>query len=369
VRAPEPILGLLGSKDRSCEVPLARLEQLRAEGNAKLIAFLKEQTGRTEKALARALEPQMFEDEQKLRVACDNDEALVEHVCPFAALLRLDSMDYPVVIAAQSVYVTQGTDRRSSGTHYTPRSLTEPIVQHALEPIVYEGPAEGKPRAEWRLRPAKDLLSIKVCDMTMGSGAFLVQACRYLAGLLVEAWDEVERQNPGKVLISPEGELSSAEPDERALPRDPHERLIHAQRLIADRCLYGVDINSLAVEMAKLSLWLVTLQKDRPFTFLDHALRHGDALLGVDMEQLRTWSLERARIGDAARQMSWFEGLIGKALEAAIDLRRRIARISDLSIRETQEKARLLKQADEAMDLVKLGADLLVSTGLAAQSD
>src|SRR5207248_9485473 len=121
---------------------------------------------------------------------------------------------------------------------------------------------------------------------------FLVQACRYLAGLLVEAWDEVERQNPGKVLISPEGELSSAEPDERALPREPRERLIHAQRLIADRCLYGVDINPMAVEMAKLSLWLITLQKDRPFTFLDHALKCGDSLLGVTkIEQVEDFTL------------------------------------------------------------------------------
>jgi hypothetical protein len=60
---------------------------------------------------------------------------------------------------------------------------------------------------------------------------------------------------------------------------------------VVERCLYGVDRNPLAVEMAKLSLWLLTLQRNRPFTFLDHAIRCGDSLLGVDLKQLSTWSL------------------------------------------------------------------------------
>src|SRR5947209_14636340 len=94
--------------------------------------------------------------------------------------------------------MTEGTDRRSSGTHYTPRSLTEPIVQYTLEPLVYVGPAEGTPKAEWTLRSARELLDLKVCDMACGSGAFLVQACRYLSERLVEAWEDIERKaQPG----------------------------------------------------------------------------------------------------------------------------------------------------------------------------
>jgi len=369
VRASDPILGLVGGKDRVCEAPLPTLERLRQGDLSSLVAYLKEQTGRSEKALAKALEPQMFVDEQRLRASCDNDEDLFERVRPFAALLRFDTMEYPVVVTAGSVYVTQGNDRRSTGTHYTPRSLTEPIVRHTLEPVVYVGPAEGKPREEWRLRPPNDLLALKVCDMTMGSGAFLVQACRYLASLLVEAWDTKERQNPGRVTISPEGDLSTGASDERPLPRDVNERLILAQRLVADRCLYGVDINEMAVEMAKLSLWLITLQKNRPFTFLDHAFRHGDALLGVDLEQLRTWSLARDRTSQQARQIAWFEGLIGKALDVAIDRRRKIEHISDIDIRDVEEKERLLQEATDAIELARLGGDLLVATGLARQAD
>src|SRR5947209_20625810 len=100
--------------------------------------------------------------------------------------------------------MTEGTDRRSSGTHYTPRSLTEPIVRYTLEPLVYVGPAEGKPKEEWTLRSARELLDLKVCDMAMGSGAFLVQACRYLAERLAEAWEETERGSDGRVVVTPE---------------------------------------------------------------------------------------------------------------------------------------------------------------------
>ena len=112
-----------------------------------------------------------------------------------------------------SVFVTAGTDRRSSGTHYTPKSLTEPIVQYTLEPLVYVGPAEGLPKDQWKLRSAKELLALKICDMACGSGAFLVQACRYMAARLLEAWDAVQRANPGTVRITPEGEaLDRASP-------------------------------------------------------------------------------------------------------------------------------------------------------------
>jgi hypothetical protein len=200
---------------------------------------------------------------------------------------------YPVIVPTGSVYVTAGDDRRSSGTHYTPRSLTEPIVQYTLEPLVYTGPSEGLPREQWTLRLAKELLDLKICDMACGSGAFLVQACRYMADRLLEAWDAVQRANPGTVRITPEGQLSTGQPGETLLPEDLRERQTVALRLVAQRCIYGVDKNPLAAEMAKLSLWLLTLAKDKPFEFLDHAIRCGDSLVGIsDLEPLRQFDLE-----------------------------------------------------------------------------
>ncbi len=90
-------------------------------------------------------------------------------------------------------------------------------------------------------------------------------------------------------------------------------------RLVADRCLYGVDKNPLAVEMAKLSLWLITLQKDRPFSFLDHALRAGDSLLGIaHVDQLLDWSLARKTGPTTA---TFLTEPLRRALQRAITLR------------------------------------------------
>src|SRR5690606_22057911 len=143
----------------------------------------------------------------------------------------------------------------------------------------------------------------KVCDMAMGSGAFLVQACRYLSERLVEAWADVSGKlsatgapsaDPQSLLpdprITPEGRPATGDPAETIIPKSDEERLTLARRLVVDRCLYGVDKNHLAVEMAKLSLWLITLDKNRPFTFLDHALRHGDSLIGADEEMFLRWA-------------------------------------------------------------------------------
>ena len=160
-RATTPVLGLFGSIANESEVALETLEELAAKSEQVLIDFLEEQTGRTLNAIKNALTvspmPKRF-SRADLMAACDNNAALFERVLPFAGLLRTDTFDKPVVITADSVYVTQGSDRRTTGTHYTPRSLTEPIVQHTLDPLVYIGPAEGKPQEEWQLRPAAEIL-------------------------------------------------------------------------------------------------------------------------------------------------------------------------------------------------------------------
>src|ERR1019366_7559714 len=259
-----------------------------------LIEVLEEETGRSAKALEKILKNDVeAEDFHKIMVACGQDKELAERIIQFRGLLRRYSFERLVVVLPGGIYVGQGSARRSTGTHYTPRSLTEPIVQHTLEPLVYQGPAEGLPKEQWRLRSPKEILDLKVCDMAMGSGAFLVQACRYLSERVVEAWENLEKEHPGEVLITPEGGFSQGEPSERLIPKEAAERLAIARRLVADRCIYGVDINSMAVEMAKLSIWLITVDKSRPFTFLNHAFKCGDSLLGIcRFKQLETFSLD-----------------------------------------------------------------------------
>ena len=239
-RATETTLSLIAAKGDEPEVALSELERLRTKGEAELLKFLsdKDVTGRSENALKKALDnPVEGDAAKKIRAAC-GDESTYNRLRPFSALIRTDTFDRPVVIRKGSVFVTAGTDRRSSGTHYTQKSLTEPIVQYTLEPLVYIGPAEGKPKEEWKLRSAKELLDLKICDEACGSGAFLVQACRYLSELLVEAWEDAEKRHPGVPGITPDGTASTGEAKEQLIPKDTNEtaRSMPADSLPSGAC-------------------------------------------------------------------------------------------------------------------------------------
>jgi hypothetical protein len=369
VRSPAPVLGLKGTKYEEPEIELATLEAWLKKPEQDYLKLLKDITKRSESALKKDLAidpnsqalPAMFL--QRLMTVCENDRVLYDRVLPFVGLLRVDTLDYPVAIGSKMVYVTAGTDRRSSGTHYTPRVLTEEIVKYTLEPLVYTGPAEGLPQAEWQLKSAVELLQLKVCDIAMGSGAFLVQTCRYLAERLVEAWAQDTQDKNQDLRILPNGSLSAGEVSEDILPIDPAEQLLVARRLVADRCLYGVDKNPLAVEMAKLSLWLITLAKGRPFTFVDHALKCGDSLLGLTRaEQIEYLSLNPDR---NAEQLPMGANTWRSILQSAIEQRRKLEFFSVNGIGDLREKERLFAQAEAAIDRLRFVGDYLIARALA----
>ena len=282
-QANEILLGLKGDKShQNPEVSLSQLESLRLDSDKKLIDYVVEMTGRSAIAKEYAAEPDLTYLPYLSKI-CRGDKVLEGRVRPFLNWLRTSEWGEPVVYHKDSFFVTEGRDRRSSGTHYTPKQLTEMEVREALEPIVYIGPALGWPRSEWKLRTPAEILALKVCDVAMGSGAFLVQVCRYLADRLVESWSASE--SAGKAIAS-DGTVTEFPPND-PMSKLQEDRLCEARRLVAEKCLYGVDINPLAVELAKLSLWLITTSKGRPFSFLDHNLKSGDSLLGVsDVEQL-----------------------------------------------------------------------------------
>jgi hypothetical protein len=357
-RAAEPILGLIGSKDIPIPfVSLGDLESWRNQGDEVLIEKLSEITKRTPATLKRAIEHPETINGSKLLIACCQDVTLFERAVRFASLIRNDSFEQPVVILTKGIHIAKGSDRRSTGTHYTPKSLTEPIVQHTLEPLVYIGPTEGLPKEEWRLRTPKEILGLKICDMAMGSGAFLVQTCRFLAERLVESWEKAEVNHPGEVLITPEGDFSKGSIHERLIPKEPEERMAIARRLITDRCLYGVDVNPMAVEMAKLSLWLITVQRDRPFTFVDHALKCGDSLLGVTtIDNIANFSI---RPGNWPMTFAMAE-LIG-AVQFASVKRSELERLSSNEHSQIENKSRLHAEVESATEKVKLLADCLVA--------
>ena len=361
VRANEPVLGIKGTRKKEPEIPLATLEGLLEQGQDKLIEYLKEETGRSVAALRRTLDEGSLLDEHKLLIACDHDETLLTRLRLFAGLIREDSFERPLVVLTDSVYVTSGSTRRSTGTHYTPPSLTHPVVQHTLEPLIYEGPAEGWPREQWKLKSPKEILDLKICDMAMGSGAFLVQVCRYLAERLVEAWENEERKHPGEVLITPDGKFSEGSPSERLVPADTNERIAIARRVVADRCLYGVDINPMAVEMAKLSIWLITVDANRPFTFLDHAFKCGDSLLGItSLEQLENFSLRPG----GGKQQAFATLNLWRHIDEAKKKREALELMPSDTPEQIAAKAALYAEAEESVAKLNAAADVLVAVEL-----
>jgi len=260
-----------------------------------------------------------------------------------------------------SMVLQPSDERRRSGSHYTPRSLTEPIVRKALEPVLVgwdsdpDTPRQDRnplfagwdsdpdtPRQDRNpiLRPA-DILALKVCDMAVGSGAFLVEACRQLGDVQVKAW-HIHQQVP-------------------RIPPDEDE-VLHARRLVAQRCLYGVDKNSMAVDLAKLSLWLATLAKDHPFTFLDHALRCGDSLVGLTREQI-----VRFHWKDGPQQQMLGAEHVRERLQAATRCRQEILEAGDEVAFDLKQQK--LTVADDSLNLVRFAGNLAVAAFFAADKD
>jgi hypothetical protein len=288
------------------------------------------------------------------------DHELADQVTPFLGLLSFDELGLPAIFPPASRYVTRSHRRAATGTHYTPRPLAEEVAEGALQPLVYRpGPLETSDEMQWRIRPSKQILELKVADIAMGSGAFLVAACRYLADHLIKAWlDEGDAEALALDLHRTAGRVGAdAEAD---------QLLLKARREITEHCLYGVDINPLAVEMAKLSLWLITMDTERPFGFLDDRLAVGDSLLGlVSLEQLESLHVDakegrRLHHGTLDFASEWRD-----KLAQAADLRRKITATGGVTIRDIEHKARLLAQAEKLSGEITTVADAITATGLA----
>lgn len=355
-RTAEVTLELDATKSaQSPWVTLAELESARLDGTERLTDLLQQRSGssasRVRNDLSKSVDDTLAD---RLLAVCHGDTALRDRIKPFAYLVRTDPWGYPLVYPAGAFIVTTGSDRRETGTHYTPKSLTEAIVAETLTPIAYVGPAEGVPRTEWALKSPAKLLDLKICDPAMGSGAFLVQACRWLADRLVESWAQAEALG---MMINVDGRVVDADANEESLSRQTETRTIVARRLIAERCLYGVDLNPLAVELAKLSIWLVTLAKGRPFGFLDHNLRCGDSLLGIHhVDQLTQLSMNPTGQG----QLRLFGRNVERAVREAIELRSRLREMPIRDIRDVEAMAHLDADARRRLEVPECIADAFI---------
>lgn len=306
------IVGLVGSSGSEPEVPLDTLNDL-AETNptdAKLadaiIAWAKDhQPGSkapTKAALTKALAAgDAMEDAELALLAVTRDAELRTELRTWIGIIRRDLRNRPVVILPGGLMVVETPSRATSGAHYTPRSLAEHIVEHALEPLVYQpGPHQTADRTQWKLLASDDILDLNVADIACGSGAFLVAAARYLSKRLVEAWHHEGVAHGGA-----------------------HELEVRAIRQVVASCLYGADINEMAVEMCKLSLWLVSLDPKLPFSFVDDKILCGNSLLGLtSARQLEAMHIDPAK---APRATSLFDLDVEDVLRRAVRLRERLA--------------------------------------------
>lgn len=357
-RAEETILGLVGKEGEEPEVPLSVLESFAEKHNRDVakavIAWIKEhQPGAkppTASALAKALAAEDSDAERAL-LAITRDEGMRGRLRPWIGIIRKDLRGRPVVIQRGGLVVTETPSRRNAGAHYTPRSLAEEVVKYALEPLVYSpGPHETDDRTEWRLVSSDRIRSLRVADIACGSGAFLVAAARFLARKLVDAWAQ-------------EG---ASEADQ------PGEALRDAVRQVVACCLYGVDINEMAVEMCKLSLWLVSLDRDKPFSFVDNKVFVGNSLLGItDLDQLEAQHIypraatnrafEFDRAGRYTKELD-----VGTILDDVSRRRRELASEVDAKdpARSTKTKQRLQRENEKSLATLNRVADAVVAVGL-----
>ena len=314
--AESRVLAIKAGKNNRTPVFVALDELLKRKGKDR-IKDLKENVGRSLTA-AQAMPVEAAATVEDLAAALDS---------------MVDERGSPRhVVAPAGTPILQPTDeRRRTGSHYTPRSLTQPIVAHALEPAFERLGPDATP---------EQILDLKVCDPAMGSGAFLVEACRAIATRLVKAWERWPETRP-------------------VIPADEDEEL-HARRLVAQRCLYGVDKNPRAVDLAKLSLWLATLAKDHEFTFLDHALKCGDSLVGLTPEQIAAANWDSSKPG-----LPLLRPLVAERVAEADRARAEIRSAPDDTMRAIQEQRH--KHVETRLSPVRLLGDAVIAAFFSAE--
>jgi methylase of polypeptide subunit release factors len=355
------VLGLVGKDGEEPEMPLATINDLYNDHGgdpkkfaAALVAWVKDHqpaaTSKTAAALAKLIDKEPAGDERAelvrlLTPAAAGDQALLETLVSWGNLIRRDLRNIPLVIPVGGLVVVETPSRKNAGAHYTPRSLAEEVVLHALQPLVYEpGPLQTNNEDGWRLKSSAAILDLKVADIAAGSGAFLVAAARDLSERLVEAWIA-------------EGML------DEAASADPEELRRRALREVIARCLYGADINRMAVEMCKLSLWLISMDRTKPFSFVDDKVFCGNSLLGLtSLDQLRYLHIDPKPSTMQQQILVDIDGKIATATQLRHELASPVEERDPM--RSSRAKTRLLEQFRQATADLRLIADGIVAAGL-----
>lgn len=212
-----------------------------------------------------------------------------------------------VVLPGEWFLVRFGGTRKGSGTFYTRPQLAVPTTQRTLRPLAYDPPRkndgipdEEAPPSSWIPKLPEEILGLKVCDKACGSGSFLVASLRFLTNALFESLhyhSRIQAQGERTLVTLAEGKPGGRRLDEELLPCRPDaedfEPRLRARlkRYVVERCIYGVDLDPLAVELARLSLWVETMDRSLPFSFLDHKVKCGNSLVGCWFDRFRDYPI------------------------------------------------------------------------------
>lgn len=361
------VLGLVGSKGAEAEVKLADIEEQNTNGKlADWLAKNHDPSNGQSKAAkwqTRLDRPPNERVTATLAQACHGNADTLARVEKFASLLRTDPRNVALVFLPGDVYVTETSSRRDTGTAYTTPEFAAEIAHHALEHLVYEpGPHNEEDETEWKIKQPDEILELRICDPAVGSGAILVAAVRYLANKLIES--RLEHNE-----ITARGiETAATDP----LATDPY---VQARRDVVAQCIYAVDRDPMAVEMAKLSLWLVTMARGRPFTFLDHAIKCGDSLLGISsLDQLRRLHLGESAVtqigldlaGGRVEGLGGYFSMIDERINQALSLLEPVRDGDVADARDAQARAALSARANRHLDDLRLVADAIAAVSYCA---
>jgi hypothetical protein len=374
-RAPadDPIVFL--NVGRQPALPLSRLEGLSAADRKKLLETFKKDTGSAvetegDENVEAALEEETEADEpvedatddtdepdavvlEDDAAAHDEDAIVVVHRWARDAVVDAGRVRRPrsrtadvseferrvdgeakkliaaIVPPGRLYLVASGGLRKGSGSFYTRPALAVPLVQRTLEPLCYV--REGD---VFLPKTPEAILSLKICEPAMGSGSFLVGALRYLVEALVASFEHhgrIQRRAERETVVTlPFGVGAAGEENEEVFDLPPEdERFLERlrprlARHVVERCLYGVDLNPMAVELARLALWVETLDRDLPFEYLDHKLKPGNSLVGcwlhlVDDYPLRSLDREGGD-GQKGERTKWLKAKFAQAKQEMPDV-------------------------------------------------
>jgi hypothetical protein len=242
-------------------------------------------------------------------------------------------------------FFAPGTARKGSGSFYTPKPLVDDLVRHALGPLV-----AGKTAAE--------IEGLRVLDPATGSAHFLVGAMRFLGQALHAAYcKEHGGQSPPAFRGRWDTECDASDEEARAANS---EARAWCKRRIAERCLFGVDLNPTAVNLARVSLWIESLAGDRPLTYFEHHIRCGNSLLGTWLDRLGEPPLPDMGERVDSRQLGLFVEPVRKAIRDAAARRLLIDRAADEgavpseSLDELRYKEDRRREAEETLAAARL---------------